>query len=64
MSRGSFFIHLVAESCLTLSEPTDCILDRRQAPLSVGFSRQEYPSGFHFLLQETVCVIPNGDCNL
>ena len=31
---------LVAQSCLTLCNPTDC-----QAPLSMGFSRQESWSG-------------------
>ena len=32
----------VAQSCLTLSNPMDCSY---QAPLSMGFSRQEYWSG-------------------
>ena len=32
----------VAQSCLTLSDPVDC---SPQAPLSMGFSRQEYWSG-------------------
>ena len=32
----------VAQSCPTLSDPMDCSL---QAPLSMGFSRQEYWSG-------------------
>ena len=32
----------VAQSCLTLSDPTDCSL---QAPPSMGSSRQEYWSG-------------------
>ena len=32
----------VAQSCLTLREPMDCSY---QAPLSMGFSRQEYWSG-------------------
>ena len=32
----------VAQSCLTLHDPRDCSL---QAPLSMGFSRQEYWSG-------------------
>ena len=32
----------VAQSCLTLSDPMDCSY---QAPLSMGFSRQEYWSG-------------------
>jgi len=33
----------VAQSCLTLSDPMDC--GAFQAPLSMGFSRQEYWSG-------------------
>ena len=33
----------VAQSCLTLCDPMDCIV--LQAPLSMGFSRQEYWSG-------------------
>ena len=33
----------VAQSCLTLLDPMDCIA--RQAPLSMKFSRQEYWSG-------------------
>ena len=43
----------VAQSCLTLSDPMDC---SHQAPLSMGFSRQEYwsgvllPSPYSFLL--------------
>ena len=34
-----------AQSCLTLCDPMDCSL---QAPLSMGFSRQEYWSGLPF----------------
>ena len=34
---------LVAQSCLTLWDPMDYIA--HQAPLSMGFSRQEYWSG-------------------
>ena len=37
---------LVAQSCLTLCNPMDCII--HQAPLSLGFSRQEYWSGLLF----------------
>ena len=33
---------LVTQSCLTLCDPMDCSV---QAPLSVGFSRQEHWSG-------------------
>ena len=36
----------VAQSCLTLCNPMDCIA--YQAPLSVGFSRQESCSGLPF----------------
>ena len=39
---------LVTKSCLTLVTPWTVA---RQAPLSTGFSRQQYWSGFHFLLQ-------------
>ena len=42
---------LVAQLCPTLCYPVDYIA--LQAPLSVGFSRQEYWSGCHFLLQGT-----------
>ena len=37
---------LVAELCPTLCDPTDCVAC--QAPVSMGFSRQEYWSGFPF----------------
>ena len=37
---------LVAQLCLTLCDPMD-----HQAPLSMEFSRQEYWSGLHSLLQ-------------
>ena len=37
---------LVAQSCLTLCDPMGYIA--HQAPLSVGFSRQEYWSGLPF----------------
>ena len=33
------------QSCLTLCDPMDCIQLQRQAPVSMGFSRQEYWSG-------------------
>ena len=36
---------LVTQSCLTLCYPMDCSL---QAPLSMGFSRQEYWSSLPF----------------
>ena len=38
---------LVAQSCPTLCDPMDC---SHQAPLSMGFSEQEYWNGCHFLL--------------
>ena len=37
------------QSCPTFFNPMDYIA--HQAPLSIGFSRQEYWSGLHFLLQ-------------
>ena len=37
---------LVAKSCLILCDPMNCTA--RQAPLSMGFSRQEYWSGLPF----------------
>ena len=36
----------VAQSCPTLCDPMDCVA--HQAPLSMGFSRQEYWSGLPF----------------
>ena len=39
------------QSCLTVCDPMDLA---RQAPLSMGSSRQEYWSGCHFLLQGTL----------
>ena len=36
-------VHSVAPSCLTLCDPMDC-----QAPLSMGFSKQQYWSGEPF----------------
>ena len=36
---------IVAQSCPTLCHPMDC---SRQAPLSLGFSRQQYWTGFPF----------------
>ena len=36
----------VAQSCLTLCDPMDCV--DYQAPLSMGFSRQQYWSGLPF----------------
>ena len=40
---------LVVQLCPTLCDPVDCIA--HQASLSMGFSRQEYGVGYHFLLQ-------------
>ena len=37
---------LVAKSCPTLCDPMDCVA--HQAPLPMGFSRQEYWSGLPF----------------
>ena len=39
---------LVTKSCLTLETPWTVVC---QAPLSMGFSRQKYGVGCHFLLQ-------------
>ena len=39
---------LVAKSDLTLCDPTDLPIEEPQAPLSVGFPRQEYWSGLLF----------------
>ena len=39
---------LVVQSCPTLCDPMDCSLVAHQAPLSMGFSRQEYWSGLPF----------------
>ena len=41
-----FYLHEVAQSCLTLCDPMDSRL--HQAPPSMGFSRQEYWSGLPF----------------
>ena len=49
---------LVAKSCPTLCHPMDLA---RQAPCSWGFSRQEYWSGLHALLQG---IVPNQGLNL
>ena len=47
---GWVCVHSVAQSCPTLCDPVDC---SRQAPLSMGFSRQEHWSG--------LLVPPTGD---
>ena len=39
------YVHMTAWSCPTLCDPMDC---SRQAPLSMGFFRQEYWSGLPF----------------
>ena len=39
-------VKVFAQSCLTLFDPVDC---RPQAPLSMGFPRQEDGSGLSFL---------------
>ena len=49
---------LVAKSCLTLATPWTVAC---QAPLSMGFSRQEYWSGLHSLLQG---IFPTQGSNL
>ena len=40
------YCDLVAKLCLTLCDALDCVAN--QAPLSMGFSRQEYWSGVPF----------------
>ena len=45
------------QSCLTLYNPMGCT---RQAPLSMGFSRQDTGVGFHALLQE---ILPTQGSN-
>ena len=49
---------LVAQSCPTLCNPTDC-----QAPLSMRFSRQEYWSGLPFPSpgSSVLCLNQRGD---
>ena len=42
----SIICMLVAQSCMTLCNPMDLA---HQAPLSIGFSRQEHWSGWPFL---------------
>ena len=48
---------LVAQSCVTACNPMTAA---HQAPLSTGFSRLEYRSGLHYLLQmsTSLCPIP------
>ena len=58
-ARTLMFVHLVAQLC-----PTLCVTlwnVARQFPLSMGFSRQEYHSGCHFLLQG---IFPTQGLNL
>ena len=47
--RAQVTLCSVARPCPALCGPVDYI--GHLAPLSIGFSRQEYWSGFHFLLQ-------------
>ena len=47
--KCKLFLWVQAQSCPSLCDPMDCIAC--QAPLSMGFSRQEYWVGSHFLLQ-------------
>ena len=44
-SQFGWLVGLVAKSCLTLATPQTVAC---QAPLSIGFSRQEYGSGLPF----------------
>ena len=50
-----------AQSCLILCNSMDCSL---QAPLSMGFSRQEYWRGCHFLLQGIFLAQGSNPCPL
>ena len=50
---------LVAQSCPTLCNPMECVA--YHAPLSMEFSRQEYWSGCHALLQG---IFPSQGLNL
>ena len=54
-ARARARVYSVAQLCLALCDPMDCSV-ALQAPLSMGFSRQEYWSGLHFLLQG---IFPN-----
>ena len=50
----------VAQSCPTFHNPMDCVA--YQAPLSMGFSRQEYWSGCHCLLCQEIEMLKEGVC--
>ena len=50
---GCVYVHSFAKSCLTLATPRTVAC---QALLSRGFSRQEYWSGLHFLLQSKIKI--------
>ena len=54
----SSVVVLIIKSCLILSDPTDC---NPLAPPCMGFSRQEYWSGLHSLLQR---IFPTQGLNL
>ena len=45
MQMNNIWKQIVAQLCLTLCDPMDC---SRQAPLSMGFSRQKYWSVLPF----------------
>ena len=47
---GAFICHVVCSRSVVSDSATPWTL-ARQAPLSMGFSRQEYGVGCHFLLQ-------------
>ena len=57
-TTSSSVVVLIIESCLILSDPTDC---NPLAPPCMGFSRQEYWSGLHCLLQR---IFPTQGLNL
>ena len=57
-TTSSSVVVLIIKSCLILSDPTDC---NPLAPPCMGFSRQEYWSGLHSLLQR---IFPTQGLNL
>ena len=52
---------LVTKSCLTVATPWTVAC---QAPLSMGFSKQEYWNGLPFLLQATFLIQELNSCLL
>ena len=48
MCSSAMCMCVCTQSCLTLCKPMDCPMDPHQAPLSMGFLKQEYCSGLPF----------------